>query len=328
MRNGRNEGEMNETPGGMSQQEHLAVMPGEATALLAPRPAGTYVDTTTGLLGHAEKILEAMKGDGILVAIDRDPEMVAQAKKRAEEKGLPGHCIKWCIGSFADLAAHLARLNIRQVDGVLFDLGLNSAQLTAERGFSFMSDGPLDMRFSREEPIPTLAERLRRISEKELEDVLRLADERWARRIARAIIRRRDREPIETTGQLAAVIRSAVPPVKGWRRIDAATRAFMAFRMMVNDELPQLERGLNQAVEALAVGGCVVVLSFHSGEDRIVKQTFRAYSKRWQGDRAAVREGAPVLDILTPKPLRPGEEECRTNPRARSARLRAAQRVA
>lgn len=271
-----------------------------------------------------------MQGRGTLVGLDRDPEMVERAKRRFREEGVPERCVRWIVGSYGDLTDHLAESGIQTYDGILFDLGLNTAQIAdSARGFSFDADGPLDARFSRDEPIPTLGDRLARIPQGRLEQVLRdWGNERWARRIARAIIRRREREGIRTTGELAAIIRRAVPPVRGRRRIDAATRTFQALRMLVNDELDHLERGLEQAIAGLAPAGRICVISFHSGEDRVVKIMFRRHEarRRHAGDDSGTTE-TPRLQILTRKPVRPTDDECRSNPKARSARLRAAVRV-
>jgi len=314
----------------MSPAAHVPVMPDEVLHFLRPEPGQTVVDATVGSGGHALKLYETMGAEGALVALDRDPEMIEVAKRRFDEKGIPERSVRWVVGSYGDLAEHLAGLGIRTCDRILFDLGLNSEQLAdPTRGFSFNAEGPLDARFSREESIPTLAERLARIRVEELERVLREGgDERWARRIARAIIRRRDRGPIETTGELAAVIRSAVPPVKGWRRIDAATRSFQALRIMVNAEMEHLARGLEQAIAGLAPNGRIVIISFHSGEDRLAKEAFRRYDMRRAGQREdGGWAGQPVLEVLTRKPVRPTESECESNPRSRSARLRAAIRM-
>jgi len=317
--------------GAMPPAIHVPVMPDTVLQLLRPGPGQIFVDATVGCGGHSILIWEAMQRRGTLVAMDRDPEMIELARRRFAEKGLLSRSVRWVTGSFGDLAEHLAGLGIREYDGILLDLGLNTAQIAnPARGFSFAADGPLDARYSREEPIPTLGRILARIAPRRLEEALRrYGDERWARRIARAIVRRRERGPIETTAELAAIVRSAVPPARGRRRIDAATRTFQALRILVNDEIGHLERGLEQAIRGLARGGRMVVISFHSGEDRLVKQTFRRYDiKRRSAREEAPERGEPRLRVLTPKPLRPDEEERRRNPRSRSARLRAAQKVA
>ena len=293
-------------------------MPDEVLHFLRPAPGQTTIDATVGSGGHALLLYEAMRGQGTLVALDRDPEMIELAKRRFDEKGISSRAVRWIVGSFGDLAEHLAGSGIRTFDRIVYDFGLNSVQLAdPARGFSFSArEGPLDARYSREEPIPTLAEWLARIHVEELERVLRdYGGERWARRIARAIVRRRERSPIETTGELAAVIRSAVPPMKGWRRIDAATRSFQALRILVNNELDHVERGLEQGIQGLAPNGRIVAIAYHSGEDRLVKQALRHHSESGE------------IEILTRKPVRPTEGERERNPRARSARLRAGMKI-
>jgi len=311
------EGEMRQIWGAMTAG-HVPVLTTPVLQHLKPQPQAVIVDVTIGTGGLGLLIARAMQFEGVFVAIDRDPEMIEIARRRFAEEGVPESFVKWIVGSYADLTEHLAGLGIKQCGGVVMDLGLNSYQIAdPSRGFSLMADdGPLDMRYCRSENIPTLAERLSRMTERELEDVLRQSDERYARRIARAIIRRCDQGRLRTTGDLAAAIRSAIARARPgrWGRIDPATRSFQALRVMVNDEMGHLSRGLEQAVEALAPGGRIVVISFHSGEDRLVKQTFRKH----EGSR---------LEILTRKPVRPDREECQRNPRARSSRTRAAMRI-
>jgi 16S rRNA (cytosine1402-N4)-methyltransferase len=309
---------------------HIPVMPDEVLANLQPGPGETLCDCTTGTGGHAILIRQAMQGTGTLIAMDRDPEMLERAKRRFREKGVECESIRWVVGSFADLDSHLAGLGIASIDGALFDFGLNTVQLDDPgRGFTFAAEGPLDARFSREEAVPTLADRLAVIAPKQLEEALRtFGDERYARRIARAIIRGRDEKPIETTTQLAEMIRRAVPGPRGRQRIDPATRSFQALRILVNLEMEHIERGLEQAIDRLAPGGRIVALSYHSGEDRLVKRIFRRHDVRGT-DRAEdrVEEEKAVLEIVTRRPLRPTDAECHTNPRSRSARLRAARKI-
>ena len=300
---------------------HVPVLPDEVQRFLMPQPEQIIADLTVGSGGHGIQIWKAMQGRGTLIALDRDPEMIEVAKRRFAERGVAEGFVKWVVGSFGDLTEHLAKLGIAGCDGILMDLGMNSLQMSESvRGFSFDDEGPLDMRYSRREPVRTLAELLEGMTERELEKILRDSDERFARRIARRVIERRDREMIRTTRELASAIRSALPRARTWTRIDPATRSFQAFRILVNDELGHLGRGLEQTIAALKPRGRMVVISFHSGEDRLVKQTFRKYDVRG-------REGAPALEILTRKPVRPSDSECERNPRARSARLRAALRV-
>jgi len=220
-------------------------------------------------------------------------------------------------GNFQDLKQHLRALGVAEVDGVMFDLGVSSAQLDEPtRGFSFLADGPLDMRMDPRGPL-TAATLVNDLPERELADLIyRYGEERYSRRIARAIVRERAVKPLATTLGLASVVRGAVPPPYRRGRIHCATRTFQALRIAVNRELDVLESALRDAVDVLAPGGRLCVISFHSLEDRIAKQTFRALS---QGE-------APRLTVLTKKPLVASDEECARNPRARSAKLRIAER--
>ena len=268
------------------------------------------MDATLGLGGHAEAILEAIGPTGHLVGLDRDQEALRLAQeriKRFEGRGMILH------GNFGELAQILDKAGVASLDAALFDLGVSSLQLEkATRGFSFAREGPLDMRMDQDEqttaaalvnraPLPHLTEWIRSFGQ-----------ERWAGRIARAIVRQR---PFSSTTQLAQVIRRAVPGGLKHSRIDPATRTFQAIRIAVNQELDLLPMGLEQAIDRLRPGGRIAVLAYHSLEDRIVKTTFR--------------EGARTgkLRILTRKPIRPSEEEVAANPRARSACLRVAERL-
>ena len=288
---------------------------------LAVRPGGVYIDGTVGGGGHAEAILESSAPDGRLLGLDRDPGALEAAGERLARFG--GRAVLR-HGSFARLAA-LAE-GFAPVDGVLLDLGLSSLQLAdPARGFAFSQEGPLDMRFDPTAPGPTAADLVNGLPVKELAALLyRYGEERQAGRIAEAIVAAR---PLETTRQLAEVIERAV----GRRgRIHPATRTFQALRIAVNKELEALEAALPQAVDLLRPGGRLVVISFHSLEDRIVKRFLRRESR----DCICPPE-TPVctcghtaqLRLLTRKPVRPDPEEVERNPRARSARLRAAERI-
>ncbi len=276
---------------------------------LALLPGQVVLDATLGLGGHAEKILEALGPSGRLVGVDRDLEALEAAGRRLKRFG--GQVL-YAHGNFGELGRILNEAGVAQVDAALFDLGVSSLQLDkAERGFSFAREGPLDMRMDPQEEV-TAAERVNRASRLEIEGWIRAyGEERWAGRIARAIVSGR---PFSTTTQLAETIRRAVPPAHRRGRIDPATRTFQAIRLLVNRELELLPMGLMQAAERLRPGGRIAVLAYHSLEDRIVKVAFRD----------AARQGH--LELVTRKPIRPSAEETAQNPRARSARLRIAQK--
>ncbi len=304
---------------------HVPVMLPEILANLAPADGEVFVDGTFGGGGYAEAILRS--ASSTLWAIDRDPDAVARGAILAAR--YPGrlHVIE---GSFGDMLTLLQARGVTQLDGVVLDLGVSSFQIDdPARGFSFRLDGPLDMRMGNAGP--TAADLVRTLPEGELADMLyRLGEERLSRRVARAIVAARAEAPIKTTAQLAGIIRSVVPRAKDG--IDPATRSFQALRLRVNDELGEIERALQAAAALLAPGGRLVVVSFHSLEDRIVKQFFAAaagrapapsrHDPRGLAARAAVR-----FRLLTAKAARPGAAEIARNPRARSARLRALQRL-
>jgi 16S rRNA (cytosine1402-N4)-methyltransferase len=304
---------------------HIPVMQAEVLATLAPHANGTYLDATFGGGGYAEAVLAA--APCTLWAIDRDPDAIARGAALAAR--YPGrlHLIE---GRFGDMVTLLGAAGVGALDGVMFDLGVSSFQLdTDARGFSFRRSGPLDMRMGRSGP--TAADLVNTLSEAALADVLyRLGEERRSRRIARAIIAAREVAPIETTGQLADIVRSVVP--KDGSGIDPATRSFQALRLEVNDELGEITRGLAQAAELLGPGGRLVVVSFHSLEDRLVKQFMIAASGRAPSpsrhDPGGLRRtAAPRFRLISSRALRPGETEIARNPRARSARLRALERL-
>lgn len=294
----------------MADEHHRPVLLDEACELLSPAPGQCTLDCTVGGGGHAEKILALSQPNGKLIGLDRDPAALAIAAKRLARFGDQAKLVHAC---FVDAAEVLADNGIEQVSNVIFDLGLSSIQLDAPRGFSFRhEDAPLDMRA---DPASgkTAAELLARVREDELADILwNLADERKSRRIARAICTERRKAPIETAGQLAAIVLRATSGP--WRRIHPATRTFMALRMWVNRELPNLEETLTNVKDIVEPGGRVVVISFHSKEDRIAKTVFRSQA----------RDG--IWQILTKRPLTAAAEETGRNPRARSAKLRAVER--
>jgi 16S rRNA (cytosine1402-N4)-methyltransferase len=304
---------------------HVPVMRAEMLAALAPRDGEIFLDGTFGGGGYAEAILRA--AHCTLWAIDRDPAAVARGAKIAARHPGRLHVIE---GSFGDMLSLLQSHGVTALDGVVLDLGVSSYQIDdPARGFSFRADGPLDMRMSGAGP--TAADLVRTSSERELADILyQLGEERLSRRIARAIVAARAVAPIDTTQRLADIIRGVVP--RGKDGIDPATRSFQALRLRVNDELGEIERALSAAASLLAPGGRLVVVSFHSLEDRIVKQFFanaagRAPAPSRYDPRGLAAKAAIEFKLMTAKPARPGAGEIARNPRARSARLRALQRL-
>lgn len=298
---------------------HRPVMVTEVLAWLQPRAGGCYLDATVGEGGHAEAILAASGPTGRVIGFDRDPGVLAIAGTRLADYGprcLLSHC------DYREIEDRLSSLGIETVDGILIDLGLSSYQLDQpDRGFSFRANGPLDMRFDPSQGM-TAAELVARCSEAELSRWLQeYGEERWARRIAGAVVRRREREPLLTTQQLASLIERAVPPAARYGRIHPATRTFQALRIVVNRELDELGEALERMVARLASGGRLCVLTYHSLEDRIVKHRFRALAAASQsGDNAP-------LTVLTRRPIRPTPEEIEANPRSRSAKLRVIERT-
>ncbi|HSL15735.1 MAG TPA: 16S rRNA (cytosine(1402)-N(4))-methyltransferase RsmH [Actinomycetota bacterium] len=289
---------------------HLPVLLQETMRLLSPAPGEVFLDGTAGAGGHAEEIARRIGPRGILVCADADPGMLAVTAERL--RGAPA--VRLVHADYADLARLRDAAGGRPFDGMLLDLGISSLQLDdPSRGFTFREDGPLDMRRDPGDPVPAARDILRRAREKELADIFyRFGEERFSRRIAKAIVSQRTREPIERTSQLAALVKRAVPR-KAWPRdIHPATRVFQALRIAVNRELEELAVSLPRAADVLAPGGRVVVIAYHSLEDRIVKRFFA---------------GEQRLTVLTKKPLRPSAAEAARNPRARSAKLRAAERV-
>ena len=305
---------------------HVPVMLTEVLAALSPRDGGVYLDGTFGGGGYAAAILEAARCT--LWAIDRDPDAIARGAVLAQRH--PGR-LHLLHGGFGDMLALLGEAGVTALDGVVLDLGVSSFQIDdPARGFSFRSDGPLDMRMDRAGR--TAADIVNTVDERELADILyEFGEERLSRRIARAIVATRADAPIETTAQLAGIIRAVVPPDRSG--IDPATRSFQALRIHVNDELGQIERALSQAAGLLDAQGRLVVVSFHSLEDRLVKRFMtgaagRSPSPSRHDPRSlAAPVGTAGFRLLTPRPLRPSPTETAANPRARSARLRALERL-
>jgi 16S rRNA (cytosine1402-N4)-methyltransferase len=310
----------------MSGFSHIPVLRDEAVALLRPTAGDVYLDGTFGGGGYARAILDA--ADCTLWAIDRDPAAIARGAVLAA--AYPGrlHVLQGRISEILDL---LAQSGVQQLNGAVFDLGVSSYQIDdATRGFSFRQDGPLDMRMGSTDM--TAAMLVNTVPESELADILyRFGEEKASRRIAAAIVARRSQQAFEATADLAGVIRSVVRPDKSG--IDPATRSFQALRIAVNDELSDIESALAQAADLLAPGGRLVVVSFHSLEDRIVKRFFAAQSGRAPAASRHHPAGwqtgpAPRFTLLTRQPVVASEAEARANPRARSAKLRAMERLA
>jgi 16S rRNA (cytosine1402-N4)-methyltransferase len=317
---------LTDTPQGVGRGEvgHVPVLLKEAIDFLAVRRGGTYIDATVGLGGHSLEIAKRLGAPGHLIGFDKDPAALEIAEnvvgRRSSVVGQEqGQQHDWPTvelrhGSFADLADDRRPTTDDGVDGILADLGVSSLQISdATRGFSFQADGPLDMRMNPQSE-PSAEQVVNQFDERELADLIyEFGEERRSRRIARAIVRSR---PILTTAQLAAVISTAARPMnQAERRIHPATRTFQALRIFVNRELDDLRKLMETAPQLLKPGGRLIVISFHSLEDRIVKD--------------AMREGAKLgqYKLLTKKPVTPSELEIDRNPRARSAKLRAAERV-
>jgi 16S rRNA (cytosine1402-N4)-methyltransferase len=290
---------------------HEPVLPADVLSWLQPARGGLFVDCTVGLGGHSRALLEA--GATKVLGLDRDADALALA---AEALAPFGSRVELVHADYRTLPAVLDARGIRTVEGALADLGVSSLQFDGEgRGFSFRRDEPLDMRMDRSTG-PTAADLVNRAAEPELADVIfGFGEERYSRRIARAIVEARRAAPIGSTGELAAIVRRAIPS-RGHQRIDPATRTFQALRIWVNGELEELDRFLRETAGRLATGARFVVISFHSLEDRIVKHTFRALDRT---------EG--LVRVLTKHPVVPGEDEIGRNPRARSAKLRAVERA-
>jgi 16S rRNA (cytosine1402-N4)-methyltransferase len=295
------------TESSMDEARHIPVMLREAVESIAPRPGQVLVDGTLGGGGHTRALAERLQDRGFVLALDRDPQAIERAAQRLA--GLP---VKIAQANFCDVGEVLAEIGVTEVDAILLDLGLSSEQLSdASRGFSFDAEGLLDLRFdpTTGEPASRLVNRL---SEQQLADLIyKYGEERFSRRIARAIVVRRNERSIQHARELAHLIRGAIPRTKHKARIDPATRTFQALRIAVNDELKSLELALARLPNLLKKGGRLAIISFHSLEDRMVKDAFR---------------NDPQLTPLVKKPLRPTEEEVTQNPRSRSAKLRIAQR--
>ena len=291
---------------------HVPVMTAEVLQHLRPEQGGLFVDCTVGLGGHSRALLEA--GATRVIGLDRDPDALALARETLTPWG---DRVELVHADYRAIDEVLDRRQIAQIDGALADLGVSSLQFDAPgRGFSFQRDEPLDMRMDRSSG-DTAADLVARSTERDLADaIFQYGEERFSRRVARAIVEARHDAPVVTTGRLASIVRRAIPR-RGPMRIDPATRTFQALRIWVNRELDGLDRFVEAAVRRLRGGARLVVITFHSLEDRIVKHTLRA-----------LQQHDGLVQVLTKKPIVPRDEEVERNPRARSAKLRAAERIA
>ncbi len=298
--------------------KHVPVLLDEVLMALRPEAGGIYVDATLGEGGHAEAILRASAPTGCLIGVDCDAEVQGVARERLKVFGERARIVH---GHAAEIRSYLDSFHMAQVDGVLLDLGVSAYQLeTAARGFSFTHEGPLDMRMDRTSDL-TAATLVNMRDEGEIAALIRqYGEERWSHRIARAIVRARRRSPIRTTQELAALVTQVIPPSARPARIHPATRTFQALRIAVNRELDLLDATLTTALSCLRQGGRLCVIAYHSLEDRIVKQTFRAAEPATSPDAIRGR-------MLTRKPITPSIVERRANPRARSAKLRVLERI-
>lgn len=303
---------------------HVPVLLEAVLQLLACTPAGVYVDGTAGGGGYAEAILRASAPDGVVLALDWDAEAIERVRTRLS-------CYQSRLflerASFAELPALLDRLQLGPVDGIVIDLGVSSFQLDdSQRGFSFMHEGPLDMRMDKSLSV-TAADLVNTLEERELANLIfRLGEEKRSRRIAHAIVSQRKAKTFSTTAELAELIARVVPHTRDSRRIHPATRTFQALRLAVNQELEALQRFLNNVLGVLKTGGRLCVVAFHSLEDRLVKKTFRNWARSCRCSSTVLPctcEGGPLVRLLTKHPLRPDAAELARNPRARSGRLRA-----
>ena len=299
----------------MEVKYHIPVMLEEVINYLELRPGMTIVDATMGTGGHSKEIVQRIMPGGRLIGIDRDKESLGICRQRLEKYA---DACEFVHANFVDLDSVLKNLSIEKIDGIVFDLGISSFQLSdAQRGFSFQNEGPLDMRLDRESYISAY-DLVNNLNEEEISELLWIfGEERWHNRIARLLVQERERQPISTTEQLANIVTRSVPYKyrHKYYRIHPATRTFQAVRIAVNRELEILESALNKAIEFLKENARICVISFHSLEDRQVKHTFR---------KAAAGE---LVKIITNKPLTPGMDELQANPSSRSSKLRVAERL-
>lgn len=308
--------------------QHVTVLGPEAVEALQVKPGGIYVDCTLGGGGHSFLIAQRLNQDGWLIGIDQDEEALERARQRLSSLKAK---LTLVHNNFRNLAAILDSLQVEKVDGLLYDLGVSSPQLDQqERGFSYQKDAPLDMRMDQTRPL-TAYDVVNTYGEEELADIIRrYGEERFYRRIARRIVERRRERPIQTTKELADLIKQSIPAKARETGPHPAKRTFQAIRIAVNDELGALSQSLAQAVPLLKPGGRLVVITFHSLEDRICKQFFKEQSAPCTcppGLPQCVCGKKPTLKIVTKKPILPSPEEIEQNPRSRSAKMRVAEKI-
>ena len=307
---------------------HRPVLPDECMEGLNIRPNGTYVDGTAGGAGHSSLIAARLGADGRLIALDQDETAVAVATERLSVFGERARVVR---SNFCELGSVCEMLGIEQIDGLLLDLGVSSYQLdTAERGFSYQADAPLDMRMDNRNPL-TARTVVNEYSEDKIRKILfEYGEERFSSRIAANIIRERERAPIETTGELVEIIKRSIPSAARDGGHHPAKRSFQALRIEVNAELDVIAPAIRSAVRLLSKGGRIAIITFHSLEDRIVKQTFAELAQGCTCPKnfpVCVCGRRPEVKVVSRKPILPSEEELEINPRARSAKLRVAEKL-
>lgn len=314
----------------MTDFQHTTVLLRETVDGLAIKPDGIYVDCTLGGAGHSEYLLSQLNADGHLYAFDQDQKAINNAKIRLT-KYVEKKQVTFIKANFRDLKEELNYLGVTEVDGILYDLGVSSPQLDeAERGFSYHQDAPLDMRMDQDAPLSAY-QVVNDYSYHELVKIFfRYGEEKFSKQIARLIERKREEKPIETTGELVDIIKEAIPAPARRKGGHPAKRVFQAVRIAVNDELGAIESSLEQAIDMLSVNGRVSVITFHSLEDRIVKTMFKEFSTPKDmppGLPMVPEEFQPMLKLVNRKPIVPSEEELNENNRARSAKLRIAEKM-
>ena len=307
---------------------HEPVLLQQVVDFLQIRSGGIYVDGTAGTGGHTEAIAERVCPGGKVIAIDLDREAIAMAGKRLERFG---ECVEFVTGNFAEVDRTLAERNIEKVQGMVMDLGFSSYQLArAERGFAFSVEGPLDMRMSRESG-PTANEVINEYPEEDIAGIIReFGEERFSRRIAAAIVMCRKEKKIESTTQLAQIVTGAIPRKYQSCKLQPATKTFQALRIFINSELDNLKKALPKAIDCLGKAGRLIVISFHSLEDRIVKTTFRKFAAGCTCPPSfpvCRCDNIPLVKIITRRPVVPTKEEVQRNPRSRSAKMRVCEKL-